>query len=167
LGLGSSKPSQARGRLFDMPTKAITPRLADRLCSLAEGQLQTQVSRSGTLDVSALGVVSACAAIAAILLGVRSAYQLWIAALVLLVVSLGLAVRALHLPGAERTGPLVTDMLDARVSNEDAYLEDILLEDLAAETLANEHAIAHKDSLLAWAVTLLVLAIVLELAGVP
>jgi hypothetical protein len=44
--------------------------------------------------------------------------------------------------------------------------EDIQIEDLAAETLANERAIARKDLLLARAVTLLVLAIVLELAGV-
>jgi 16S rRNA G527 N7-methylase RsmG len=49
---------------------------------------------------------------------------------------------------------------------EDIQIEDILLEDLAAETLANERAIARKDLLLARAVTLLVLAIVLELAGV-
>jgi hypothetical protein len=57
-----------------MSTKAITPRLADGLRSLAESQLQTQVSRSGTLDVGALGVVSACVAIAAIVLNVRSAH---------------------------------------------------------------------------------------------
>jgi len=59
-----------------MSTKAITPRLADRFCLLAVSQLQTQMSRSGTLDASALGVVSACAAIAAIVLGVRSAHHL-------------------------------------------------------------------------------------------
>jgi hypothetical protein len=149
-----------------MSTKPITPRLAESLRSLAEGQLQTQVSRSGTLDVSALGVVSACAAIVAIVLGVRSAHHLWIAALILLVLSLGLALRALRLPGAEQTGPLIAGMLDARASKDDAYLEDILLEDLAAETLVNEQAIARKDLLLARAVTLLVLAIVLELAGI-
>jgi hypothetical protein len=138
------------------------------LRSLAVSQLQTQVSRSGTLDVSALGVVSACVAVAAIVLGMRSAHNLWIVAivLVLLALSLGLAIRALRLPGAERNGPRVADMLGARMSNDDRYLEDVLLEDLAAETLVNEQAIARKDLLLARAVTLLVLAIVLELAGV-
>jgi hypothetical protein len=149
-----------------MSTKAITPRLADGLRSLAESQLQTQVSRSGTLDVGALGVVSACAAIAAIVLNVRSAHHLWIAALVLLALSLGLAVRVLRLPGAEQNGPLVADILDARTTNDDETVEKDLLEDLAAETLANEHALARKDPLLARAVTLLVLAIVIELAGV-
>ena len=84
-----------------MSMKPISPRLADRFCLLAVSQLQTQMSRSGALDTSALAVVSACAAIAAIVLGVRSA-----------------------------------------------------------------HHLAGKDRLLARAVTLLVLAIVLELAGV-
>ena len=149
-----------------MSTQGITPRLADGLRSLAESQLQTQVSRSGALDAGALGVVSACAAIAAIVLSVRSAHRLWIAVLALLGLSLGLAVRVLLLTGAEQNGPLVADMLDARARNDDAYLEDILLNDLATETLANEQALARKDPLLAWALTLLVLAIVLELAGV-
>ncbi len=151
---------------MEMSTKAIAPRLADRLCSLAEGQLQTQVSHSGTLDASALGVVSACVAVAAIVLGVRSAHHLWIAALVLLALALGLAVHVLHLPGAERTGPFVADILDARETRNDEDLEEVLLEDLATETFANEQAIARKDLLVARAVALLVLAIALELGGV-
>jgi hypothetical protein len=149
-----------------MSTKAVTPRLADRLCSLAESQLQTQVSRSGTLDLGSLGVVSACAAIAAIVLGVRSADHLWIAALVLLVLALGMAVRALLLPGARQIGPPVTDILDARARNDDKTIEEGLLKDLAAETAANKQALARKDPLFFAAVTLLVLAIALELAGV-
>jgi hypothetical protein len=149
-----------------MSTKAITPRLADRFCLLAVSQLQTQMSRSGTLDASALGVVSACAAIAAIVLGVRSAHHLWIAALVLLVVALGLAIHVLSLPGAEENGPSVLEMLDARASNDDAILEEGLLEDLAEDVHTNEQTLDHKDRLLARAVTLLVFAIALELAGV-
>jgi hypothetical protein len=35
-----------------------------------------------------------------------------------------------------------------------------------AETLANEQALARKDPMVAWAVALLLLAIVLDLAGV-
>lgn len=88
------------------------------------------------------------------------------AALALLWLSLGVAVRALLLPGAEQIGPLVADMLDARETRDDEDLEETLLDDLATETLANEQALARKDPLLAGAVTLLVLAIVLELAGV-
>jgi len=147
-------------------TKPIKPGLADRFCLLAVSQLQTQMSRSGTLDTSALGVVSACAAIAAIVLGVRSANHLWIAALVLLVLALGLALRALRLPGAKQNGPSVLKMLDARASNDDEIIEDDLLKDLAKDVQSNERTIARKDRLLAWAVAMLVLAIVLELAGV-
>jgi hypothetical protein len=151
---------------MEMSTKAIAPRLADRLCSLAESQLQTQVSRSGTLDAGALGVVSACVAVATIVLGVRSAHHLWIAALALLTVSVGIAVRALFLPGAERIGPLVADVLDARQARDDQDLEQTLLDDLATETLANEHALRHKNLLLTEAVMLFVLALALELVGV-
>jgi hypothetical protein len=149
-----------------MSTKAITPRLADRFCLLAVSQLQIQAARSASVDAGALGVVSACAAIAAIVLDVRSAQHLWIAALVLLFLSLGLAVYVLLLPGAEQNGPLVGDMLDARASNDDEIIEEGLLEDLAAETLANERALARKDPTITRAVALLVLAVVLELAGV-
>jgi hypothetical protein len=88
-----------------MSTKAITPRLADRLCSLAQSQLQTQAARSASVDAGALGVVSARAAIAALILSARSAHHLWIAALVLLALSAGLAVRALLLRGAKEIGP--------------------------------------------------------------
>ena len=68
--------------------------------------------------------------------------------------------------GAKAIGPLVVDILNDRERSDDEELEQSLLEDLADETLANERAIARKDLLLARAVTLLVLAIVFELAGV-
>jgi len=131
-------------------------------------QLQTQMSRSGALDTSALAVVSACAAIAAIVLGVRSAHHLWIAVLVLLILALGLALRALRLPGAEENGPSVVEMLDDRKGNDDQLIEEDLLKDLAEDVHTNEQTLARKDRLLARAVTLLVLvlAIALELAGV-
>jgi hypothetical protein len=154
---GSSVPSQVVRSVLTVSTKAITPRLADRLCSLAESQLQMQTARSAALDGGALGVVSACAAIAALILSVRSAHHLWIAALTLLALSAGLAIRALLLAGAKQNGPLVVDMLDARVRDGDAYLEDVLLKDLATEALANERALARKDPIITRAVALLVL----------
>jgi hypothetical protein len=149
-----------------MPTKAITPRLVDRLCSLAESQLQTQAARSASVDAGALGVVSACAAIAALVLTVKSADHLWIAALALLGVSAGLAVRALRLPGAEEIGPPVTELLDVRGTRDNEEIEQSLLEDLADETLVNNQALARKDPLFTEALALLVLAVLLELAGV-
>jgi hypothetical protein len=57
-------------------------------------------------------------------------------------------------------------MLDARETRDDEDLEGTLLKDFATETLANEQALARKDPLLARAVALLVLAVILELAGV-
>jgi len=149
-----------------MSTKAITPRLADRLCSLAESQLQTQAARSASVDAGALGVVSACAAIAALVLTVKSADHLWIAALALLGASAGLAVRALLVGGAKEIGPLVTEILNDRDTHNDKELEQSLLEDLADETLVNNQGLARKDPLFASALTLLVLAVLLELAGV-
>jgi hypothetical protein len=85
--------------------------------------------------------------------------------LALLGLSLSVAVRILLGPGAKQNGPLVVDMLDARASNDDAYLEEVLLEHLAAETLANEQALSRKDPMITWAVALLLLAIVIELLG--
>ncbi len=147
-----------------MPARAITPRLANSLRSLAESQLQTQVARSDTFDLGALGVVGVCAAIAAIVVDTRSAHYLWIETLVLLLLALalGLAMRVLLLPGAAQIGPPVVGLLEARIGN-DETIEEWLLEDLASESLSNERAIARKDPLLVGAVTLLVLAIALEL----
>ncbi len=56
------------------------------------------------------------------------------------------------------------EMLDARAGNE--IIEETLLKDLAEDVHTNERTLARKDRLLARAVTLLVLAIVLELTGV-
>jgi len=148
-----------------MPTKAVTPRLADRLCSLAESQLQTQAARSVALDAGALGVMAVNAAFAAIVIGTRGVYDLWIVSLVLLGLSLGLAVRVLRLPGTEQNGPLVAEILEAPRANDDDTIEEQLLDDLAHETLANENALARKDPLMTSAVTCLILGIVLELAA--
>jgi hypothetical protein len=106
------------------------------------------------------------AGVATIIIGTRGSYDLWIFALALLGLSLGVAVRTLLGPGAKQNGPLVAGMLDARARNDDTCLEDVLLEDLATETLANEQALARKDPLIAWAVAPLILAIALDLAGV-
>jgi hypothetical protein len=148
-----------------MSTRAITPRLADRLCSLAESQLQTQAARSASVDAGALGVMAVAAAVAAIVIGTRGVYVLRIVALALLGLSAGLAVCALLRRGAKEIGPLVTDILHDRESSDDEELEQLLLEDLADETLVNNQALARKDPLFISALALLVLAIVVELTG--
>jgi hypothetical protein len=148
-----------------MSTKAIAPRLADRLCSLAESQLQMQTARFAALDGGALGVMAVDAGVAAIVIGARGAYELWIVALVLLGLSLGLAVRTLRLPGAEQTGPSVAAMREAREGKDEHELEELVLEDLARDVEINDQALAHKRPLFDRALTFLVLAILVELAG--
>jgi hypothetical protein len=148
-----------------MSLNAITPRLADRLCSLAESQLQMQTARSAALDGGVLGVIAVNAGVAAIVIGTRGAYELWIVAMVLLGLSLGLAVRTLRMPGAEETGPSVADMREAREIQDDRRLEERLLNDLTEDVETNDHALARKGPLFDRALRFLVLAILVELAG--
>jgi len=148
-----------------MTTKVTKPRLADRLCWLAESQLQMQTARFAALDGGALRVIAVNAGVAAIVIGTGGAYDLWIVALVVLVVSLGVAVRTLRLPGAEQTGPSVADLCEAREGKDEHELEELVLEDLARDVEINEQALAHKRPLFDRALTLLMLAILVELAG--
>jgi hypothetical protein len=148
-----------------MSTKAITPRLADRLCSLAESQLQTQAALSVSVDASALGVMAVDAALAAIIIGTRGAYELWILALILLGLSLSVAVRTLRLPAAGKTGPSIAAVRKAREQKDDDELEESLLDDLEADIEINEQALARKGPLFDRALTILVLALAIELAG--
>jgi hypothetical protein len=148
-----------------MSMKAITPRLAESLRLLAVSQLQTQAARSAALDSGALGVMAVDAALAAIIIDTRGAYGLWIVALALLALSLGVAVFVLRLPGTEQNGPLVAEILKARRANDDDTIEEQLLDDLAHETLTNENSLTRKDPLMTPAVTCLILGIVIELTA--
>ena len=148
-----------------MPTKPIKPRLADRLCSLAESQLQIQAARSAALDGGALGVMAVDAAIGAIAVDTSGAYDLWVLALILLGLSLSLAVRVLRIPGAERTGPVIEDIYGARETQDDSELERSLGEVLAQDIRTNRQALARKGPLFDRALISLVLAILVELAG--
>ena len=148
-----------------MPTHGSSPPLTDRLCSLAESQLQIQAARSGALDTRALGVMTVNAALAAIVIGTGGAHDLWIAALALLGLSLGTAVAALRLAGAKATGPSIARLREERATHDEHELTESLLEDLAEDVHANDHALARKDPLFNGALTLLVLAILIDLAG--
>jgi hypothetical protein len=85
-----------------MSTGRISHGLSDGLRSLAESQLQMQTARSAALDGGVLGVTAVDAAIATLIINTGGAHPFWIVALALLGLSLGLAVGALRLPGAER-----------------------------------------------------------------
>ncbi|MGH2902845.1 MAG: hypothetical protein ACRDK7_04575 [Solirubrobacteraceae bacterium] len=148
-----------------MSTKKIAPRLAGRLCTLAESQLQMQTSRSAALNTGALGVMAIDAALAAIVIDTGGDHALWIAALALLAMSLALAARTLRLAGAKRTGPSVARIHEACATEDHRRLEESLLNDLTEDIFINEQALARKASLFDRAQTLLLLAIVIELAG--
>ncbi len=148
-----------------MPTHGSSPPLTDRLCSLAESQLQMQTSRSAALDAGALGVMALDAALAAVIIGTRGAYDLWIAALTLLGLSLGLAVRALRILGAEETGPSVAHLREDRETHDEHQITESLLADLTAGIRNNDHALARKAVLFDRALIVLVLAILIDLAG--
>jgi hypothetical protein len=148
-----------------MNAQEIKPSLAAALHSLAQSQLQAQASRSIGLDATAIGVVGADAALAAIVAGVRPYHQVWSIALAAIGLSLGLALRALLVKGGKRAGPLVADILYDRETHDDEELEQWLIEDLAADMIVNRRALARKMPLLTGAIALMGLAIILAFAG--
>jgi hypothetical protein len=148
-----------------MPTHRSSPPLSDRLCSFAERQLQMQTSRSAALDACALGVMALDLAAATIVIDTRGVYDLWIAALTLIGLSLGLAAGALRLPSAEETGPFAPDMFEARETQDDPQIEEWFVNDLTDDLRANRRALARKVLLFNMALTLLMIAVTADLAG--
>ncbi len=147
-----------------MPDRKDTSLLTDRLCSLAESQLQIQTSRSAVLDTSALGAMALDAALATIVLSTGRTH-LWVPALSLLGLSLTLAAGVLSLPGAERTGPTIARMRCERANRDDSEALERLLDGLEQDVDANDRAIVRKATLMDAAITLLLFAILVEFAG--
>ncbi len=148
-----------------MSTRPNTPEPSDWLRLLTGSRLQTQVSRSATLDGGALGGMAVAAAVALIVIDVSGAYDLSILALALLGLSFALSVRATRLPGAEEIGPTVAAMRRARETEDQREFEDSLLDDLEEDLLINDQALTRKALLFDWALNFLVLAILMELVG--
>jgi lysylphosphatidylglycerol synthetase-like protein (DUF2156 family) len=138
--------------------------LAASLRSLAECQLLMQTSRSAALDTGALGAMALDAALATIVLSIGRTH-LWILALSLLGLSLTLAAGVLSLPGAERTGPSITRMRRDRANRDDSDALERLLDGLEQDIHTNDRAIVRKATLFDGAITLLLFAIVVALAG--
>jgi hypothetical protein len=139
--------------------------LAESLRSLAVSQLQMQTVRSAALDGGALGVMAVDAAIATLIVDTGGTHHFWIPALALLGLSLGLAVTAVRLTGAEETGPSVADTLEARETQDDRELEASFLADLAEDIRTNEQTLSRVSPVVNGSLTFLVLAIVIELVG--
>jgi hypothetical protein len=146
--------------LFNVSSTDIT----ERLCALGESQLQMQTSRSAVLEAGALGIITADIAFA---MGAVSSAppELWIAALALFSLSLSLAVRVVRLPNARQSGPSVQETLDTLDTQDKPELERSLAQRFARDIRRNEQALARKTALFERAVTFLVLAATIELAG--
>jgi hypothetical protein len=148
-----------------MSTRPHEPEPSEWLRLLTGNRLQTQVSRSGALVGGALGVMAVDVAVALIVLGAGGAYALSILALLALGCSFSLAVRALRLPSAKEAGPTLAAMRRAREAEDPRAFEDSLLDDLESDIRFNDRVVARKTLLFKHALTFLVLAILVELAG--
>lgn len=148
-----------------MPTIPTEPEPSEWLRLLTGSRLHTQVSRSAALDGGALGVMGVDVAVALIVIGAGGAYGLPILALVVLGLSFSLAVRALRLPGAKEAGPTLAAMRRARENEDARKFEDSLLDDLEKDIQINDRTLVRKTLLFKHALTLLMLAILVELAG--
>jgi hypothetical protein len=148
-----------------MSTKPTKPEPDDWMRLLAGSRLQTGVSRSVALEAGALGVMAVASALALIVIGAGGAHDLSIVALLLLALAFGLAVHTLLLPTAKETGPTLATMRRARDVEDAGEFEDSLLDDLEVDLRINDRALARKTLLFKRAVTLLALAILVELAG--
>jgi len=148
-----------------MSTRPYKPEPSEWLRLLTGNRLQTQVSRSGVLVGAALGVMGVDVAVVLIVVGGGGAYGLSILALLLLGFSFSLAMQTLRLPGAKDAGPSLEAMRRAREAEDARELEDSLLDDLEEDLEINKQAVARKTLLFKGALTFLVLAILVELAG--
>jgi hypothetical protein len=153
-----------------MPSPALTAWSASsdaalrEMCALARDKLKTQTSRTAALDTNTLGVMALDMALGAIVLS-SGRTSLWVAALALLCLSLALAAGALSLPGAKRTGPSIARLRRKHATIDDIELLQRLLTALEQAIRANGRATIPKAMLYHLALTLLMSAIVLELAG--
>jgi hypothetical protein len=148
-----------------MPDHDDTSLLIGELSALARDKLKTQSGRSTALDAGALGLMLLDVALATTALETRGAYELWIAALALLGLSFGLAIRASRRKGAEDTGPPVARLHEYRETRDARQLREFLLAELTKGVRANEHALARKSLLFDRALIVMALAILIDLAG--
>jgi Na+/melibiose symporter-like transporter len=134
------------------------------LCSLATTQLKIQGTISRSLDFRLHCVLVIDAMAAAIILGTGHTHGVWIAAVVLLVVSVALAAWTLRLP-AERTGPSPHEILQAGETLENHILGQSLLDDLSKDIVTNEHSLLRKTSMSNRALIFLMLGFLVEIAA--
>jgi hypothetical protein len=148
-----------------MPNHDDTSLLIGELSSLARDKLKTQSGRSVALDAGALGLMLLDAALVATVIETEGAHGLWIAALALLGLSFGLAIRALRRKGAVSTGPPVARLLEYRETRDARQIRDLMREELNNAVEANDLALAGKAVLFDRALIAMVLGVLIDLAG--
>lgn len=146
-----------------MRDRPISSSLAASLQSLAQCQLQGQMSRSVALDGGAIGVMGVDAALAAVVIGLPYTHRLGLFALVLLNISLVIAMAALLTVGATDMGPAIGEVLSDRSHRSGDDIERNLLEDLASRVAVNQSALDRKERRLTAALALILVAIACEL----
>lgn len=148
-----------------MSAHGSAPGPTDALRSLAQAQLQVQASRAASLDARAIGVMGVDAALTTILGDADFAEALQVAALLLLSLSAGLALRCVLLDIGERMGPPLARLMAVRELSGAAAVEMSILRWMAADLQANERALARKAPRLTEALVFMALAILLTLMG--
>lgn len=134
------------------------------LRSLAEVQLQAQMTRSATLDARAIGVMGVDAGLAAII-AARPSSAVGTAALTALSLSAVIAGRSLFLGDGGWIGPSVARLFALRKTYYGPALDELILRSLVSNVRTNEAALARREPRLLAAFLLLAFAALLTLAG--
>jgi hypothetical protein len=104
-------------------------------------------------------------AFAAIVVNTKAHAYVWLASLVLLVVSIMFACVSLLTAGVEETGPGVKDVLSERGAWADDEVDLQVAKDLGADLTANKGNLEAKADRVQSALALLLLALLIELLG--
>jgi hypothetical protein len=118
-----------------------------------------------TYDAQALGTMGFDAAFGAIVVTAKAHAYFWLGSLALLVGSVLFAWAAVVTAGAEDTGPEGKKVLQRRGAWGDAVLETQIIEDLSTDLKANAINLAAKGAHVRKALTLLLVALGVELVG--
>lgn len=135
------------------------------MLAMACTQLLAQNQLTVTYDAQALGTMAFDAALAAIVTSAKSHAYVWIVSLAILVMSVFYAWLVLQTEGAGETGPEISDVLDRRGAWPDDVLEQQIVEDLQADVVSNRINLGIKSTRVRVALSLLLLALSLELVG--
>lgn len=139
--------------------------LAHSLQSLAESQLQSQLSRRAALDATAAAIMGLDAVIAAAIGGVGAQNGLSTAAVALLGLSFSIVATVLLTRGADDMGPLVTEVMARRSARSDQELVVDLLDDLAARIAANQLALSRKEPRITAGLVLTLIGVLAVIVG--